>query len=887
MTQTADDRLANIRTNWEALTFAYLHDPPDKALSIQTHVSRAARYASVAVEHSVTGEQIGWDATLGDRLAAIAERLPMPTAGAGGERAVGVDGDGLDILHPLGGPIRRIAVPVLDEGQVAAEIERIVGGIASEQARFFALWRLLPERMAALHPAYADLPADTRVPDHTIWHHADTVAAIAAALRSNGSTVALLSFAISPVQTWIEAARSLRDLRNGSLILSWLTFRAMTPIIDRLGPCAFVFPSLRGNALVDQWLRSDRSLARVIPRPSRDRLLAPSLPNRFLAVVPWGPQDAPWGPDLAAACANAARDAWGMLSASVRDALGAKLDHRFPGWDARWERQTSNFWDIATSVVPVGQLEDDAIAKLLGGRTFKDAFANADKVRSLADAIRPAERPRYDQHQAGRWQASVELAARVLEAGRGVRHVPADAALDGPVPFKCSLLGTWEQVGPATITEAQAFWTHVRSEISIGGARVRDGEAFCAIALVKRLAMGACLADELGLEQEPGQPREGRFPDTATVAAQSWIRSSPGLSEEVRGWDRGVPWSGQWLHQSGSKARTSDEADRADADCPEDVWSHIRGAREDNGPAPAYYAVLMMDGDDMGGWLQGEKGRKVGDALHPKLRRYFEAAGGSRGLEASRPVGPALHAAISGALGAFASRVVPDIVRAHDGTLVYAGGDDVLALLPTQSVFACAHALERAFRGAEGSNGGAPEGWFRVDGVDLPMMGPSASVSAGIAILHHKEDLRAALSIARDAERTAKGFGRDAVSVTFARRSGERSSVALPWTELSAVETAVDAFAAGASDRWLYKTRELLPAFAGGGLPERAFEAEMLRQFDRSEDGSRDKLGGADTVRTALRSFRASYARRGRSGADEAFVLLWQGASFLARGRDR
>jgi CRISPR-associated protein Cmr2 len=881
------DRLQNMRTNWEALTFAYLHDPPDKALAIQTHVSRAARYASAAVGHEVNGEQIGWDATLGDRLAAIAERLPMPTAGTGGERAVGVDRCGLDVLHPLGGPFRRIEAPSLDEERVTATIRDIVDDIASERGRYLALWRLLPERMAAVHPAYADLPADTRVPDHTIWHHADTVAAIAAALRSNGSTVALLSFAISPVQAWIEAARSLRDLRNGSLILSWLTFRAMQPIIERLGPSAFVFPSLRGNPLVDLWLREDKALARVVPAPSKDRLLAPSLPNRFLAVVPWGPEDAPWGPDLTAACADAALDAWATLSYRVRDALGRRLDDRFRGWDARWERQVSNFWDVATNVVPVGRMDDDAIARLFGGKAFKDVFDNADRVRSLADAIRPGERPGYEQHQAGRWQAGVELAARALEAGRSVRHVPADAPTEDTVPFKCTLLGTWEQMGPATIAEAREFWDFVRSEVSIGGARVRGGDAFSAIALVKRFAMGACLADELGLEEEPGQPREGRFPDTATVAAQSWIRSSPGLSDLIARWDRKVPWSGQWLHQSGPKARSSDDADRADDDCPEDVWFHIREARDDQGSAPAYYAVLMMDGDDMGGWLQGGKGRKVGDALHPKLRAYYEGKGADRGLDAPRPVGPALHAAISGALGAFASRVVPDIVRSHEGTLVYAGGDDVLALLPTHRAFACAHALERAFRGAEGFNGGAPDGWFRVDGVDLPMMGPSASVSAGIAILHHKEDLRAALAAARDAERAAKGFGRDAVSVTFARRSGERSSVALPWTELSAVEAAVVAFVAGASDRWLYKSREVQPAFAGGALPPDAFEAEMLRQLVRSEDESVKKLGGIETVRSALRSFRAAYSKRGRSGADEAFVLLWQGASFLARGRDR
>ena len=40
---------------------------------------------------------------------------------------------------------------------------------------------------AQLDPAYALLPADTRVPDHTIWHHADTATALLPADTGSGA----------------------------------------------------------------------------------------------------------------------------------------------------------------------------------------------------------------------------------------------------------------------------------------------------------------------------------------------------------------------------------------------------------------------------------------------------------------------------------------------------------------------------------------------------------------------------------------------------------------------------------------------------------------------------------------------------------------------------
>ena len=93
-----------MKQDWGDLLLAFLHDPPDKALDVRGHVGRACRYASAALDQPISADAIGG---LPDQLASIAERVPMPTAGDRGVRAVGPRDDQLTVFHPLSGePIR-------------------------------------------------------------------------------------------------------------------------------------------------------------------------------------------------------------------------------------------------------------------------------------------------------------------------------------------------------------------------------------------------------------------------------------------------------------------------------------------------------------------------------------------------------------------------------------------------------------------------------------------------------------------------------------------------------------------------------------------------------------------------------------------------------------
>ncbi len=871
-------------TQWRDVLVAYLHDPPDKAIQIRGHEARARKYLRIALGDDVS------EAELKDRsdlLAAIAERVPAPHW-----ETLKVSGDQGEFLtwHPLSAAEKRLFVSEWSQSAIAGTIEQLVrsldGSIDDTERRFLVLWRGLAEQLSNdHHDTFERLPADTRVPDHTLWQHLDTTAALKAAEAGSPSNAAFLSFSLGPVQPFIAAARSLRDLWSGSMILAHLTFEGMLPVIEQFGPTALVYPALRGLPWLDLWLRDVKGLGNSISAPHSERRTAPCIPNRFLAVVPSG-QDGNIAQELALVCRQSALEAWHRIAEVVHNALDQDWGRSNPGWDARWSEQIDHYFEIRTAVLPWKGCSESEIAELMAtDGDFASAFPDARKVRSLADAIPSDQRPGYDQRSAGNWQAKVELSARLMQAVRAVRHVPPSTAIrtDGEqFPPKCSLLGSYEQMGPAGLDESRKFWEQATT-FQRGGVRLRDGERFSAVALVKRFCGPCYFRGALKLDSDAF-----RYEDTATVAAAPWLKEAGIQPKQVRR-EHGT-WSGQWLHWS-----TPNQGDReAEAGIPGGLWNTIVRKRRDQ-PPPAYYAVLMLDGDDMGRWLRGEKSPRVREIIHPDLRAYYEKLpSADAGLNAPRPVGPALHTAISEALANFALHFVPEIVERHQGSLIYAGGDDVLALLPTRTALACARELDTTFR----------SDWARDarTGRERLLMGQRATVSAGLAVVHYKEDLRFALEAARRAEKSAKNSGRNALQIQVCRRSGEHATGLCPWSFVPEVEAWVDAFCQGASDRWAYHLRAEAETLKG--LDVAAMQAEIKRQVDRAEQRTRQLFGG-DAPKSAGARMAAAFedycckavgpatveqpaGRRLTVGeAFVQFITLCQTASFLARGRDQ
>jgi CRISPR-associated protein Cmr2 len=97
------------------------------------------------------------------------------------------------------------------------------------------------------------------------------------------------------------------------------------------------------------------------------------------------------------------------------------------------------------------------------------------------------------------------------------------------------------------------------------------------------------------------------------------------------------------------------------------------------------------------------------------------------------------------------------------GRVIYAGGDDVLALLPLSMAIQVAADLQRSY---------------------TQQAGQGFTLSGGVAIAHHQAPLSGVLAAAREAEHAAKEmYGRDALCVTALKRSGEALRVGAHWQE--------------------------------------------------------------------------------------------------------
>ena len=554
----------------------------------------------------------------------------------------------------------------------------------------------------------------------------------------------------------------------------------------------------------------------VADRPLDESLLLPCIPNTFIAVVDREVADA-----RARECEAACRALWRGIAEDVRHQLDDRirscedLAAYCDGWDRLWSEQLDSFFEIRTAILPWHMVD-----------------------RAVLERWLPSSEIRADE-KGGLWDGRLKLLFRLMQAARSVRHVPAYFP-DGSVPQKCSIMGSYEQMGPSVLADSRAFWQLMSQSCRHGGTRTSSGERFCAVSLVKRYAWPMSLSTRLNIQHRTLR----RYSDTATIAAKVWLKNVPELDpDRIR--EDGY-WSGQWLHW-----RSPVEGVKAGEDpVPDSVWKKIVAKRTPGHPLlPSYYAILAVDGDYMGRWLRGEFCRVEDRST--------------------------IQTTISTALTRFAVGEVPSIVRDHEGEVIYSGGDDVLALLPTERVLQCARQLCFAYR----------ENWPRED----LNAAEAGTVSAGVAVVHYKEDLRFALNAARAAEKAAKEGGRDAVGLTVCRRSGEHTTALVTWDALGTLQELVLLFLKGASDRWTYVLRQELPTLAGHQLPDSAFEAELLRVLKRVDDPDHQKLL-KDFV---LGLFSACNVRGsgvrdlGREQILEGFVTLCQSASFLARGRDR
>lgn len=831
---------------------ARLHDPAEKALVLLRDPAGHEGGTVRTLIEEILGEvpQAAWaPVRKADRWASAADRPQFPR-----ER----DGDRFArwsqvrfaeqpvLRHPLTGEkidlgehgkLREIELDTLKAGSLEHFrhlIHRDEAGSVDSWRTLLALWRFGPEPATSgdatgLGELWRYLPADTRIPDHTIWQHLDLSSALTGAFAGDGQgRCALLNVTLGPVQELIAAARTTSDLWAGSHLLARLAWEAMRVVCERLGPDAVLFPQLRGVPQVDLWLLEQGLAPELFAKePWNERtvtdanpLFSAALPNRFLAVVPADQAEAIGRAIEAHLHEWVAETAEGVVSDLLR-AVNLHTDPTTPAYQQARE-QLAGFpevywsavgWDeIATDAN--GEPEADRLAEAL--RPFYEPQAEAPGFLS-SEAWRVLQRPIevidpeagtpatfYRPNPGVLYPALYELSERVMGGVKATR--PFAAQHEGG--YRCSLTGEVEwlthdrshlDLPPGQREGHDTLWSLVAKRHP---SWARKGEHLGALAALKRLwPQRFCreLAGTLGQEQTPRFVVSTHTMALATSLARAAEEPNPagGLSAEqaeaIRNADRvALPRRlaqrlhhlehGELLARLPGWVEQQRESDDGDETAARQAIRKVTGTE-----AEAYYALLLMDGDRMGAWLSGGDGTTIPyrAAFHPDLADAVDTRFGDHTvlqayLDTPRAVSPARHLAISGALNDFSTTLARRVVEeCHHGRVLYAGGDDLMAMLPTGDLLSAMRELRDAYSGTATSGEAEEEdAWcrngfiYRQDRLYLTM-GSQATASMGAVIAHHKTPLTAALAELRQAEQRAKNEGgRDAFALSVLKRSG-------------------------------------------------------------------------------------------------------------------
>ncbi|CAN5359955.1 hypothetical protein BH23VER1_BH23VER1_27090 [soil metagenome] len=819
--------------SWNRKTLALLHDPPEKAYDLWNHERRASLCARLAGldEFYHQQKEADWQASAADRMVFPANKRGF--------------GQNVAFRHPLTGAPADLAFP--DH----AAADKLLGDTfppvseTDPRHRHWIIWRTWMQQAASQPGAGAlpYLPADTRIPDGSIWNHNAVTSAFEGTRGEDGKLhPALLLFQIGPVQEFIAQARSTRDLWSGSYLLSWLVAAVIAKLTGDLGPDCVISPALRGQPLYD-WIHrrmleqsrftspdgaSSASFAEAFKIASPDfqeLALTPNLPNRILALVP---ESYPV-PDLV----DALNEEFRKIADRCWDFFGKHAPLK-GSWKPAWDFQTGHFLQTAWQLWPCGTIPaTTALLEHVSG-PGRAAFARARAAAATTPTEDLNHRCYPTREPSGfAWAGNYLLASHRLAARRATREFDAWQAHPSA--------GERDAYSGKEEALVDADWIDRAQKVPTIRHLFRGGERLGAINLIKRVWHKAYLDPVHHLKRT----REA-FDSVYAIAAGGWkARMEQKLREDGECWAAFLAFA-KSAHDASDRQTTMesirsapnrregniqemDWLEKLDAELlVPDTWE-AAGAPEVAGtlrtllgktrlgPPPVYYAVIALDGDKIGARLSGENNPLVRDLLSEAAVDYFEKLEGAVDwLNGPRPVSPSFHLGFSEALSNFGLYCARRVVEAHHGQLIYSGGDDVLAMVPASEAFACASGLRMAFRGdAALARSRSYSDHFVDPGVDgfvqlgkkfrhpaepdwpLLVPGPALDVSAGIAVGHVKAPLQDLIHEAHAQEKRAKaestgegggGLGRSAVSAKLLKRSGEHvvwgTKFASPGTEL-------------------------------------------------------------------------------------------------------
>ena len=436
----------------------------------------------------------------------------------------------------------------------------------------------------------------------------------------------------------------------------------------------------------------------------------------------------------------------------------------------------------------------------------------------------PATREVWDRQNAAFWEISWAItddvnASNVLDRRKNWRnHLPP------PEPgVKCVIMEGWQELSGIENMQTvgndarRAFWEKLSKSKSDKTCTTdfADGEMLCALAFVKRrfarhfagfqttLTLGQKSFDLRGWKLETGMPSVAYMAavrwlkDVVTHKNQDAVAQLLKVGQTLAGrdeWDVRIKCLDEAVKQGGwsiekrqlialdgnvffehTRANKNFYPNREDVKKFEDTLKSLD--LTDKAPTP-FYAVLMMDGDSLGTQMSSLDNQEK----------------------------------IANSLNAFTKKVA-DVVQDNNGFLIYAGGDDVLALLPLEDALPCALACRNSYTDA-----------FHGTGI-------ATTLSGAVLYAHVKTALGEVLRQAHQVldDEAKEGAGRDAIAIRVLKPGGDHLTWAQPW------EIALNAY------KTQLELQDLITTFSKADGAESQFSSKffyrMRERFTLLQDG--------------------------------------------------
>jgi len=845
--------------NWyEDFLKKFFHDPIDKPFNIPGHEKRAKEYAEY---FGVSGIDEG---KYSDQIASCMERSLLPRD---------IKQDFTEIRHPLSE--EKLDV-ILNSQKSIEEISSCLEKISnsyknlSDKDKALLIWRNLLEEIIEkiqdeeLKKCIPILPADTRVPDHSIWEHLKVTTAINA--FENYQNNSLFLFTIGPVQSFISQARKAQDFYMGSFMLSYFTFIAMEEVIENYGPSSIIYPDLYKQPLMDWYLKNKE----IAPKNFNSaHITLPTIPNRFVAII--GTTDKNKIEEISKNMIIKIKNEIKRTKEKILKELKIKLS------DTQKEilqNQLSDFPQIYWVAIPWRKEEND-----LQIDDLKDFFTD-DKINNWKELYKFAnEKGEYPPNIGFLYQ----LFYTALEKSMGARKNLREFEQKQEEGRKCSVCGErnvlffWESKNKKKFLKYNPKACDLTGKIE--EKYLTDGEGLCALCFLKRTF-------EKYLEKEVDSIFEDfSFPSVAEVACADFkekAKELPEFKEYENKFFKYIPvrylninslpklkleetLEGSWFHEENlTEKKIRDELGvEIDIQKIKELKDLLKNKLyEQAGKPKKYYAILYLDGDNMGKWLSGELLPGIQYAYNSKVWKELPEDF-KKDLQRYTPnkiLTPAIHSAISTALKNYAIEFVRKIVEEdHLGKLIYAGGDDVLAFVNLKELFEVMEKLRWAFSGHIKFENGEIKvdtsnnsGFVLKDGVYYLTMGKNATCSMGVVIAHYKEPLKIVIDKVFEMNKKAKKAGRNRFAICLLKHSGEERVGIAEWKVGDCLTTEIlkkltnmmnreNEDRKYISDRFIQKFKIEFYKLKNNSFPQELIDGELKRLISRAYNGPKEE----------------------------------------------